>query len=146
VDRGHAQAGLRGAGCAVARMHARLLVLAPAPVQQHQHAVGKRGGDLLPQAELGGSLALAQQGDPLAQIAAQLADVEHSRGGGPRRMVRGAAGARQVHHQGRGVARIGGLTPDRDLARPALEPHGNELDLTRRELSRMERSRSSTCA
>src|SRR5206468_11243797 len=51
VDRGYAQAGLRAAARPVPWMHARLLVLAPAPVQQHQHAVGERGGDVLAQSE-----------------------------------------------------------------------------------------------
>jgi hypothetical protein len=113
-----------------------LLVLAPPPVEHGEQAFRKRGGHVLAQTERRRSLALAQQADALAHAAPKLMDVENAGRVALWHAARGAGSARKINDQ-RCDAIAGGCggTPDRDLARPALEPQRNEVDLAWGEFS-----------
>src|SRR2546430_802121 len=78
MHRSHPRADLRRAARAVARMRARLLVLAPPPIEHGEQAFGERGGHVLAQAERRRGLALTQQANALAHAAPQLLNVENA--------------------------------------------------------------------
>src|SRR5713226_4062805 len=105
-------------------------------MEHHQQALRKGSGDLLAEAERRGSLALLQQADAFAHALADFLDIEDpdffALGGA----ARGAGCAGQIDDE-RGGTVAGGARrrPDRNLARPALEPERNKLDLARRELA-----------
>src|SRR5712691_2411160 len=136
VHGGHPGADLGGAARPVARIRPRLPVLAPSPIEHHQQALRKGSGDLLAEAERRRGLALLQQADAFAHALADFLDIEDpdffALGGA----ARGAGCAGQIDDE-RGGTVAGGARrrPDRDLARPALEPERNKLDLARRELA-----------
>src|SRR5205807_9177351 len=136
MHRSHPRADLRRAARAVARMRARLLVLAPPPIEHGEQAFGERGGHLLAQAERRRGLALAQQANALAHAAPELLNVENAGRVALGLAARGAGGTREIDGERcSALAGGSGRAPDRDLRRPALEPERNELDLAWRQLS-----------
>src|SRR6266436_1613793 len=105
-------------------------------MEHYEQALRKGSGDLLAQAKRGGGLALLQQADAFAQALADFVDIENADFFALGGAARGAGCARQIDDERRGTVAWGARRrPDRDLARPALEPQRNELDLARRELA-----------
>src|SRR6185503_16930909 len=79
MHRGHPRAHLRRAACAAARVRARLLVLAPSPIEHGEQAFRKLCGHVLAETERRRGLALAQPADALAHAAPEIVDVQNAR-------------------------------------------------------------------
>src|SRR5207249_5878318 len=99
MHRGHPRAGLCRAACAAAWVRARLLVLAPPPIEHGEQAFGERGGHILAEAERRRGLALAQQADALAHAATKLVDVENAGRVPLRHAARRAGNTRKIDDQ-----------------------------------------------
>src|SRR5204862_5774009 len=96
MHRSHPRADLRRAARAVTRMRARLLVLAPPPIEHGEQAFGERGGHVLAQAEGRRGLALAQQANTLAHAAPEFLNVENAGRVALRLAARGAGSTREI--------------------------------------------------
>ena len=116
---------------AAARLHARVLALAPQSEQQHQQLLDAGHGAILAQAEAGGRLALAQQHHAFFQGARKIADVEPGRGAAAAGIgfTVSARSGGKIQQQRRQALVLGRRVAHGNMLGPALQPALNLREL-----------------